>query len=226
MNNESKIILLVEDNPKILAANRRILERDGHRTLTATTLAETRERLKSAVPDMIVLDIMLPDGSGLDFMRELREICDAPVLFLTAKTERNDRLAGLRAGGNDYISKPYDIDELRERVAAFLRLSAARKPPSKLILGALELDIVADRAFVNGEDLLLTQKEFALLLLLAQSEGKTLAADALYAKIWGRPMAGDKNTLQATLSKLRKKLAPSDFDIRASRGRGYALERN
>ncbi|MDR2132689.1 MAG: response regulator transcription factor [Clostridiales Family XIII bacterium] len=217
-------VLLVEDNPKLLSLNCRILENAGHRVMKAKNLAEARAHLKAAAPDAVVLDIMLPDGSGLDFMPELRETCDAPVLFLTAKTEREDKLAGLRAGGNDYITKPYDIDELRERVAAFLRLSAARKPSPKLVLGALELDVVSGRAFADGEDLLLTQKEFALLLLLTQHEGKTLTADYLYERVWKSPISEDKNAIKITVSRLRNKLSPAGLDIVSSRGKGYALE--
>jgi DNA-binding response OmpR family regulator len=103
---------------------------------------------------------------------------------------------------------------------------ASRKPPQELALGALTLDLVANRAFKNGEDLLLTQKEFALLFLLAQNEGEILTADFLYEKVWGRPMVGDKNTLRATISKLRKKLTPTGFDVCVWRGQGYVLEKN
>ena len=107
------IVLLVEDNPKILDINRRLLEKEGFMVLTAKNIAEAQERIKIAAPDVAVLDIMLPDGSGLDFLSELRKVCDAPALFLTAKAERADVLEGLRAGGNGYMTKPYDIDELR-----------------------------------------------------------------------------------------------------------------
>jgi DNA-binding NarL/FixJ family response regulator len=126
---EKGIVLLLEDNEKILDINRRMLEKDGLVALTAQTIAQARERIKIAVPDVAVLDIMLPDGSGLDFLEELREVCDAPVLFLTAKAKRADVLAGLTAGGNDYITKPYDIDEFRMRVKNFLRLSRGKPRP-------------------------------------------------------------------------------------------------
>ena len=119
---ENGIVLLVEDNQKILDLNRRMLEKDGCVVLTAKTLAEARERIKLAPPDVAVFDIMLPDGSGLDFLPEFRKTTNAPVLFLTAKAEREDVIAGLSKGANDYITKPYDIDEFRMRVLGFLRL--------------------------------------------------------------------------------------------------------
>jgi DNA-binding response OmpR family regulator len=182
--NESGTVLLVEDNLKLLRLNSRILENAGHRTLTAKNLAEARAHLETAAPDVVVLDIMLPDGSGLDFLAEIREACDAPVLFLTAKTEKNDKLAGLRAGGNDYITKPYDIEELRERVSAFLRLVRHKRPPDRIAIGALTLDLISNRAFADGRDMLLTQKEFALPLLLAQRKDEVFSAGYLYEKVW------------------------------------------
>jgi len=120
------IVLLLEDNVDVLDLNRRMLEEEGAIVLTAATIAEARERLKIAAPDVAVLDIMLPDGSGIDFLTELRQVCDALVLFLTAKAEQGDILKGLKVGGNDYITKPYDIDEFRMRVASFLNLANSR----------------------------------------------------------------------------------------------------
>jgi len=149
---EKGIVLLLEDNPKILDINRRMLEKDGLMVLTAETIAQARERIKIAVPDVAVLDIMLPDGSGLDFLDELREVSDAPVLFLTAKAKRADVLAGLSAGGNDYITKPYDIDEFRMRVTNFLRLSGSVKIRRSLLPAAS----------------LLTEKEFIVAMLASR----------------------------------------------------------
>ena len=151
------IVLLLEDNAKILDINRRMLEKEGIMVLTAKTIAEARERIKIAVPDVAVLDIMLPDGSGLDFLSELREVCEAPALFLTAKAERSDILAGLTAGGNDYITKPYDIDEFRMRVTGFLRLAGSAKTHKSRSSGACPAPASS-----------LTEKELAVALLAAQ----------------------------------------------------------
>jgi len=155
---EKGIVLLLEDNAKILDINRRMLEKDGLVVLTAETIAQARERIKIATPDVAVLDIMLPDGSGLDFLDELREVCDAPVLFLTAKAKHADVLAGLKAGGNDYITKPYDIDEFRMRVTNFLRLSSGAKtnrnpsqPTSILTEKELIVAMLAARGMLNKE---------------------------------------------------------------------------
>jgi len=178
---EKGVVLLLEDNAKILDINRRMLEKDGLVVLTAETIAQARERLKIAVPDVAVLDIMLPDGSGLDFLDELREICDAPVLFLTAKAKRADVLAGLRAGGNDYITKPYDIDEFRMRVTNFIRLSGSAKSsrgvlPANPLLTEKELVVamLAARGLIN--------KEIAEEVNLSESRVKTCLS-GIYRKL-------------------------------------------
>lgn len=220
---ERGVILLVEDNLKILEANRRIFEEDGHTVLTADTLQKARKYLTETEPDVIVLDVVLPDGNGFDFMAELRETCVAPVLFLTARDERENKLKGLRAGGNDYITKPYDIDELRERVINFLRLT--RRPPPRLKLGALELDIIASMALLSGRDLILTQKEFALLSLFAQNEGTVLSAEYLYQKVWKAPLVEDTQAVRASVSRLRAKLTGSGYTITSLRNEGYCFDK-
>jgi DNA-binding response OmpR family regulator len=176
------IVLLVEDDAKILEINRRVLEREGLLVLTAKTLGKARERLKLAIPDVAVLDIMLPDGSGLDFLSELRRVCQSPVLFLTAKAEHDDVLAGLSSGGNDYITKPYDIDEFRMRVLGFLRLVDSAKihqsqdSPVASVLTEKELAVAlfAAQGFSN--------KEIADKVFLSESRVKTCLS-GIYSKL-------------------------------------------
>jgi len=178
---EKGIVLLLEDNAKILDINRRMLEKDGLMVLTAETIAQARERIKIAIPDVAVLDIMLPDGSGLDFLDELREVCDAPVLFLTAKAKRADVLAGLAAGGNDYITKPYDIDEFRMRVTNFLRLTGAAKPRKNSLSAASILtdkELVIAMLAARG----MTNKEIADEINLSESRIKTCLS-VIYRKL-------------------------------------------
>ena len=178
---ERNIILLVEDNIKILDLNRRMLEKDGCMVLTAKTLAEARKRLEVLIPDIAVLDIMLPDGSGLDFFAELREKYDIPALFLTAKTERGDIIAGLSAGGNDYITKPYNIDEFRLRVAALLRLvNFARPQNSRAVPSSLLLPKELSIAFLAAEGM--SNKEIAEKVYLSESRVKT-SLSGIYRKL-------------------------------------------
>jgi DNA-binding response OmpR family regulator len=179
---ENGIVLLLEDNQKILDINRKMLEDEGIMVLTATTIAMARSRVKCVIPDVVVLDIMLPDGSGLDFLAELRQTCDVPALFLTAKAERADIIAGLTAGGNDYITKPYDIDEFCARVTGFLRLTGAIKPkdektpPPPTALTKKELSAALFAA--NG----LSNKEIGDKLFLSESRVKTCLSE-IYRKL-------------------------------------------
>jgi DNA-binding response OmpR family regulator len=180
------LILLVEDNEQILHGNELMLKRRGYETMTAMTLSEARERMVEKAPDAIVLDIMLPDGSGLDFIRELRKTSDVPVLLLTGLTTPQDIVRGLEDGGDDYLTKPYDFAVLIARIEALLR--RAGRVPGSITKGSLRLDLSAGQAFLNGKDMLLAQKEFLLLLAFVQNEGETMSADYLYEKIWGQPM--------------------------------------
>lgn len=150
-------ILLVEDDPNILRTNRRILEREGFEVLCAASLHETRALLAEAKPDALVLDIRLPDGRGLAFCEEIRPTTSAPVLFLTALDEKSEIIEGLVAGGNDYITKPYDVDEFLARVKAQLRLARmnrlAAEQARTIRRGPLTLDTVAMRAYLESEDM-------------------------------------------------------------------------
>lgn len=225
-----KNILLVEDDPNILRTNRRILEREGFTVLCASTLQEARAKLTQHTPDVLVLDIRLPDGSGLSFCEEIRPTTFAPVLFLTALDEKSEIIEGLVAGGNDYITKPYDVDELLARVGAQLRLAQINRlaaEQSKTIKrGPLILDTVAMRAYLKGEDMLLSGREFSVLLYLVKNEGKTLSAEQLYEGAWNQSMAGNASALWKCISRLKGKLAVSDGRVVLTnfRNEGYMLE--
>ncbi len=218
-----KLILLVEDNEKIMQGNERMLRRRGYGVVKALTLEEARKALEVRMPDLIVLDIMLPDGSGLDFMAELRRHSQVPILLLTGLTTTEDVVRGLTAGGDDYLAKPYDFGVLLARVEALLR--RAEQIPEKLTRDRLSLDVTAGVAMLDGADLLLTQKEFALLLLFAQNADRFISAEYLYEKVWKQPMTGDSNALRSTLKRLRAKIEGSGYCITLSKGEGYQFER-
>ena len=233
-------VLLVEDDKDIQKINKEMLERrGGYNVCLAMNLAEARKQVNKVLPGIIVLDITLPDGNGLDFLWELRStassgaVADIPVLLLTALDEPDDIVRGLEAGGDDYLAKPYDNDVLLARIGSLLR--RAERIPKNLTKGPLTLDLVSGRAFVksdesssagdNAQDLLLTQKEFAILFLLVQNEESILSAQSIYENVWKLPLGDDRNTLQMTISNLRKKIDPSGYTIAVSRGQGYAFER-
>ena len=221
-------VLLVEDDASVQCLNRQIFERAGYEVVCAATLAEAWRCLHEQPPDVIVLDIVMPDGSGLEFCEKVRPLTPAPVLFLTGLHEKSEVIEGLRAGGNDYIAKPYDIDVLLARVEAQLRLARLnRVAQSKtLVRGPLVIDLVAQRAYAQGQDLLLTQKEYALLLVLARRPGHTFAAERLYTEVWNQPFARGEATLKRHLSSLRSKLerAGCACAITAVYGKGYRFD--
>lgn len=223
-------ILLVEDDPNILRTNRRILEREGYVALCAGTLESARALLSKHTPDALVLDIRLPDGSGLAFCEEIRPSTSAPVLFLTALDEKSEIIEGLVAGGNDYITKPYDVKEFVARVNAQLRLAQMNRWDTEqvktLTRGPLTLDVVAIRAFLNGEDMMLSTREFSVLLFLMKNEGRTMSAEVIYEEAWKQSLAGNASALWKCISRLKNKLAACEDEIVLMnfRSRGYSLE--
>ncbi len=217
-------ILLIEDNEQILRGNERMLKKRGYQTMIATTLAEARERMAQSMPAAIVLDIMLPDGNGLDFMRELRKTSGVPVLLLTGLTTPQDIVRGLDDGGDDYLTKPYDFTVLLAHIEAMLR--RASHVPERLVNGSLTLDIRSGCAMLGGVDMLLPPKEFAVLLLLLEKEGQILSKDYIYETIWKQsPDAGVGSIVKNIISRLRRKLG-EEFVIENDRETdGYTLIR-
>ncbi len=225
---QGNTVLLVEDNEKLNEINRRALESEGCTVLTALTLACARAHLKSCRPGVILLDVMLPDGDGIDFCREIRSGTDAHILFLTSRLEHADRIRGLDTGGDDYITKPYKLDEMLSRVRAVLRRRSMDKSPAQILeKGSLTLDMAASQAFIGGVNLELTPKEFSLLFLLLRHYGEALNKTLLYEEVWKQPLAGDGRTLWQHMSRLKRKLeAASDsaLTVFTVRGEGYSLE--
>jgi len=225
----SKLVLLVEDNERLNAINFRALESEGYTILTALTLEQAREHLAANDPDVILLDVLLPDGNGLDFCGEIRGGTDAHILFLTSRTEHEDQIRGLDTGGDDYITKPYKLEEMLSRVRAAIRrrnMDAAKPARRTITRGSLTLNTVANQAFLNGEDMLLSPKEFSLLLLLTQNEGRTLSKEILYEAVWNAPMVGDSGAFWKQMSTLKKKLDKDGGGVLtiSHGGGGYMLE--
>lgn len=216
-------ILLIEDNSDIMKINSSALTMRGYRVLEAETLEKSRALLEIERPDLIILDVMMPDGDGLNFCEEVREKSDLPILILSALNENQDIVNGLMRGGDDYLPKPYDLDVLLARVGALLR-RVGRATETVLTRGTLTLDTVSQRALVNGKDTLLTPKEFAIILCLVRNEGRKIQTEQLYQAAWGQPMAEDTNAVKINVSRLRKKIEPTGFTIAFVRGAGYHFE--
>jgi len=225
MSDKKPIVLMIEDDPAIQWLNRTALARHGIDTISAGTLAEAR-RMLSEPFDLVLLDILLPDGSGLDFVPEIRAATAAPILMLTGERGDADIVKGLLVGGDDYMTKPFKNEELHARIIALLRrVEIAETRSREITKGPITLNIPESSAYLNGTDMLLTKKEFALLHLLVRNEGKTLSKETLFETVWKQSMAGDDRTLKKHLSNVRSKLADSGYTISVSRGEGYCFER-
>jgi len=214
-------ILIVDDDPELASLVSTSLTRAGHLVSTALDLAEARVAIAEDF-DLLVLDLGLPDGSGLDFCRELRrQGREIPILLLTAQSAVAQRVDGLDAGADDYVSKPFAVAELRARVAA---LGRRRKNPPLAIHehGAIRLDVSRRRALRDGAEVEITTREWGILELLAARGGRVVSRDALLDGVWGVNTDAAAASLEVLVGRIRRKLA-RDL-IRTVRGVGYALD--
>jgi DNA-binding response OmpR family regulator len=207
---QPRMVLLVEDEETITAPLTEALGREGFRTETAGSLADGLALATSRRPDLVLLDVMLPDGSGFELLRELRSGgLRVPVIMLTARGDEADRVLGLELGADDYVVKPFSARELVARIRAVLRrTSAVATPaaPSRLQIGALDLDAAARTVTLDGEPLELTRREFDLLALLMGQAGAVVSRERLIDEVWDANWFGSTKTLDVHVSGLRKKL--------------------
>jgi len=219
-----RTILCVEDELNILENNRKALEDAGYAVLTAENLKQAREHLAEKTPCAIVLDIMLPDGNGLDFLKELRDADNIiPILMLTAWGKPSDIARGLKLGANDYLSKPFEYEVFLARLEAMLR--NFEQLPDTIIKGNFTIKVSTNEVFVNGENLLLAKKEFSLLSFFIQHENSIVSADHIYEKVWGMFMNNSPAALKVMISRLRKKIRSSGYSINTVRNEGYRFEK-
>ena len=219
---EKKIILCVEDNLAVQMMNKPLLESKGYTVKMAVTIAQAKEAVQQAIPDLIILDIRLPDGNGLDFLREFRKTSTIPVIALTNNKEEQDMVEGLNAGCDDYIPKPYSLAVLGARIDAIMRRT--QHIPDVITKGNLTLRVNSNQAFVDGKDIVLsTNIEFSLLNLFAKHENQILSTDFIYQEVWGQPMSGSGNAVKVAISELRKKMTGADYQIKTERLKGYCF---
>ncbi len=223
---KDKHILLVDDEQELLDMVVSILKSDGyHNISTAKSAAEALSLAGKTEPELAVLDVMLPDGNGFDLMSRLKEKGDYPVLFLTARGEDDDKFRGFGLGADDYVVKPFLPKELLFRVAAILRRTYKEENPVVKLRGS-EIDFARAEVVKNGEHILLTAKEYALLAALYRSAGKIVTIDALCEAAWGDNPFGYENSLMAHIRRIREKIEinPSQpVSLVTIRGLGYKL---
>lgn len=213
-------VLVVEDEEAIASLVRAYLERDGYRVTWARTGAEALAALERASPQLIVLDIGLPDVDGFDLCRQLRVRGSVPIIMLTARDEEADRVAGLELGADDYIAKPFSPRELVARIKVVLRRSTAPVHADTLVLGDVVVDRGAREVTVGDERVELRTREFDLLTYLLENRGIVVSRDQLLDRVWGLDYPGGTRTVDVHVAQLRSKLGRPEL-IRTIRGIGY-----
>ena len=227
-NAGASTILVAEDDRAVRDALVRALTLEGYGVVATTNGAEALDAVKERDPDVLLLDVSMPMVDGLTVARVLRaEQHRIPILMLTARTETGDRVAGLDAGADDYLPKPYDLDELLARVRALLRRSAIDQPDSRreLTVGDLRLDVGGRRAFRSDREFELSKTEFDLLELLVEHAGIVLDQSTIYERIWHYDFGPDSKNLAVYIGYLRRKTEAGGEEriIHTVRGLGYVL---
>jgi len=217
-------ILIIEDEVKITSFLRRGLSHEGYIVDIAYDGQEGLAKAREVPPDLVILDLMLPGMDGLEVCRRLRTFSDVPILILTARDAVPDRVAGLDSGADDYLVKPFSLDELLARIRALLR---RRRPPEGEVLRFADLVINTSTREVTrgGRPIELTSKEFDILELFARHPRQVLTRDLIYERIWGYDFSGESNIIEVYIRYLRSKLEAAGEPrlIQTVRGVGYAL---
>lgn len=227
-----KKVLIVDDEKSIVKGLKSYLEQDDMQVDTAYDGEEAVDKARSDVYDIILLDIMLPKLSGLEVCQIIREFSDVPIIMLTAKGDDMDKIIGLEYGADDYITKPFNILEVKARIKARLRRNSrndeSRDSKSNVIeKKGLKIETDSRRVYINGKEVSLTAKEFELVLLLVSNPNKVYSRDELLKEIWGATYPGDARTVDVHVRRLREKIEthPADPEyIHTKWGVGYFFQ--
>jgi two-component system, OmpR family, response regulator MprA len=218
-------ILVVEDEPEIANYLRRGLIFAGYEVDLAPDGLRALELVREQPPDLVVLDLMLPEIDGLEVAKRLRAVSPLPIIMLTARDAVDDRVEGLMAGADDYMIKPFAFKELLARIQVQLRRQAAQATGEILHYGPLRLDVAARTVSIGGKTVQLTAKEFDLLELFARHPGQVLTRGVIYDRVWGYDFGGDSNVIEVYIRGIRQKLEAGGQTrlLQTVRGVGYAL---
>ena len=202
-------ILIVEDEESLADSVRYNLEREGYAVTVAADGRRALERFREESPSLVILDLMLPEVSGLDLCRSIRAESDVPIIMVTAKDSEADKVTGLELGADDYVTKPFSVRELVSRVRALLRrtrMQADASPEDVVGGGPVQMDVVRHEVLVSGEAVAFPPKEFELLEVFLRRKGRLLTRDFLIEQVWGVDYFGDTKTLDVHVKRLRKKI--------------------
>ena len=209
-------ILVVDDEALLVKGIRFNLKSDGYEVITGSNGQEAVDLAKAEQPDLIVLDVMMPVMDGLTACARIREFSDVPIILLTAKTDDMDKLMGFDHGADDYLTKPFNILELKARIRALLRRAGAGEKPreNKLVGGSITLDLDARNAYKGSELVVLTAKEFDVVEFLMRNAGKVYSREALLDTIWAYEYRSDIRTVDVHIRRLREKLEENPAEPR------------
>lgn len=218
-------LLLVDDDPRVLTAVGRRLGFEGFEVELVTNGQEALDAVAASRPDLVILDVMLPEVDGLEVARRLRQRGDVPILMLTARDAVADRVAGLRSGADDYLVKPFAFEELLARVEALLRRTRTQAPVESLAFGDLVLDTRTHDVMRGGRPIELTARGFALLEYFMRNPRRVLTREQIFEAVWGSDFMGASNVIDVNVSYLRDRLETYGDPrlIQTIRGVGYAL---
>ncbi len=223
-----KTILVIEDEKDLAELISFNLEKEGYRVLTAVDGASGLESARCNVPDLILLDLMLPAISGVEICKILKKsekTSRIPIIILTAKGEEIDRVVGFEIGADDYVVKPFSNRELMLRIKAVLRRGEQERQSDKIIrIGSLSIDTSRHAITCEGEEIILTTTEYKLLINLAERLGRVQSRDVLLKNVWGYNYIGDTRTVDTHITRLRTKLGEAGDLIKTVRGFGYKME--
>ena len=226
----SQKILIIEDEPDIRKTLEYNISREGYKVVSASSLSEGKEQINSSDFSLILLDLMLPDGSGLDLCREIKSDKDkssTPIIILTAKDDEVDKVVGFELGADDYVTKPFSVRELILRIKAILKRGESKKETLEVQrqFGELIMDIDSHEVFVNSEQIILTALEFRLLRQLVDRRGRVQSRDQLLSDVWGYSAEVTTRTVDTHIKRLREKLGTMGKYIQTIRGVGYKFSR-
>lgn len=218
-------IMIVDDEEQMRDLVKTFLQNKGYTVVQAANGIDALSKIHKKVPDLLLVDIMMPYMDGFMFAEEMKKIQDIPLIFLSAKGEEWDKVYGLRIGGDDYIVKPFHPGELLARIESVLRRAKiASLPATRFMFGPLILDIDSHTALLDGQSLSLTLKEYELLHLLAKNKGKLFSREQLLHSIWGDGYTGSERTVDTHIKTLRLKLKSYSSLIQTIWGKGYKFE--
>jgi DNA-binding response OmpR family regulator len=230
MSSKKSVVLVVDDDIRMLRMMKRMLELEGFQVAIADSGDMALKSFEREVPDLVLLDIMMPDMDGYTVCQRIREFSQVPIIMVTAKGDDKEKVEGLNIGADDYVTKPFSASELAARVRAVLRRADTKDHPQDVIFRYKDLlvDFASRRVMVNDTELQLTSTEYKLLSYISLNAGRVITPDQLLDKVWGEKYMGAPHLLQVNIARLRKKLgddAKKPIYILTRPGIGYIMSK-